>query len=144
MPDRLCKKGKFDANDLKTVREAFRIIGIGQDSIHIESDWHYVNINGAVEIQPLLFDCRGALDTPSWIVRDVSNPSSGEPCSCGVMTRGGEVGTYAGLDEAIAAAVAELVRQKVLANLRTASGETASAQKSLKFPNDFIRHSLHT
>jgi len=148
MQTRICKKGKFEEKDLKSIQEAIRAAGLDPAAVIIESDWHFVNINKVVEIQPVLFDCRGLLDTPSWIVRRRDDSVAGEPCSCGVMTRGGEIGTYIDLQEAIAAAIAELVRLKVLAQLHHAP-ETASSEKTpattgaIHYPNDFIRHSLH-
>ena len=148
MNDKACKKGKFGAADLKQIQEAIRLAGLDRDMVVIESDWHFVNINHAVEIQPVLFDCRGELDSPSWVVRNVADASSLEPCSCGVMERGGEIGKYQHLDGAIAAAIAEVVRLKVMAGLQhSVPASAGSHSDTLHLPksckNDFIRHSLH-
>ncbi len=147
MHTRICQKGKFEEKDLKSIQEAIRAAGLDPAAVIIESDWHFVNINKVVEIQPVLFDCRGLLDTASWIVRRRDSSVADEPCSCGVMTRGGEIGTYNDLQEAIATAVAEVVRLKVLAKLHYtqegASDKTSVTDNPIHYPNDFIRHSLH-
>ena len=148
MNDKACKKGKFEAADLRQIQEAIHLAGLDRDMVVIESDWHFVNINHTVEIQPVLFDCRGEVDAPSWVVRSVADASTLEPCSCGVMERGGEIGKYPRLDEAIAAAIAEVVRLKVMTGLQSSALSSAdSHMATLHLPklckNDFIRHSLH-
>ena len=147
MNKRACRKGKFDAADLRQIKEAIHLAGLDHDMIAIESDRHFVNINHAVEIQPVLFDCKGQLDAPSWVVRSVKDAAL-EPCACGVMERGGEIGNYTSLPEAIAAAISEVVRLKVLAGLlesnQTFNSDHAAALHMLNpCKNDFIRHSLH-
>jgi hypothetical protein len=129
MHTRACKNGEFTGADLDVVQAAIRLAGLDARSLVIKSGKHYLNINNSVEIQPLLFDCRGLLDTPSWIVRYSGDTASSELCSCGVTVRGGEIGTYTGVREAIAAAVAEVVRFKLLAELprSAASSEAANS-----------------
>ena len=148
MHNRRCQKGQFEEQDINTIHEAIFLAGLDAGSIAVESDRNFVNIDNSVEIQPVLFDCRGALETPSWIVRSLTNPAASEPCSCGIMTRGGEVGTYTVLRDAIAAAIAEVVRLKVMANLQdprdsSADAGVPAAHLPKLFQNDFIRHSLH-
>lgn len=146
MTHRACSKGKFEKADLELIREAIHLAGLDRDILTIDSSWNFVNINDLVEIQPVLFDCQGTVNAPTWTVRRLNDPHT-EPCSCGVMMRGAEIGTYTTLPEAVAVAVAEVVRLKMLAALERCEHPAAAQEhphfKLNRFSNDFIRRSLH-
>ena len=139
------RKREFQEKEISFVREAIAKSGLKA----ITPVWspHSVQFNGVAEIQPVLFDCRGLLDAPCWIVRRISVPGGARTCSCGTLVREAAEGTHGSLKEAVAAAMAEIVRSRVLANIADCSEpilrERPSGQPAA-CSNDFITHCVHT
>jgi len=141
------RKRVFQENEVTFIQEAIRASGLDPDSITLAWDPHWVTFNRAVEIQPVLFDCRGALDTPCWVVRRSSAPETEEVCSCGALGREAATGTYGSLKVAVAAAIAEIVRLRVLANIADSSNPVLRerpAGQPAPCCNDFITHCVHS
>lgn len=117
-----CQKGEFDQEALALVMEAVRAGAEAScsKSMSVEMGAHFISIDDCVEIQPLLFDCRGLLQAPSFVVRRIDALSSRE-CECGEMLRGSEIGNTATLPEAVAIAVSEALRRKILERLENFS-----------------------
>jgi hypothetical protein len=109
------RKREFNEEEAAFIHKALRISEV--DTISLVWNPHCVRFNGVVEIHPALFDCRGLLDTPCWIVRRLSAAEGPQACSCGALVREAAAGTYGSLKTAVAAAIAEVVRLRVLANL---------------------------
>jgi hypothetical protein len=114
-----CQKGEFDQEALALVREAVRAgaEGVSAQSMSVEVGPHFISIDQCVEIQPLLFDCRGLLRAPSFVIRRMDDVSLSKPCECGEVTRGSEIGNTTSLCEAVALAVSEALRRKILFRL---------------------------
>ena len=115
------RKREFNEKEVTLIHEAIRASGLDPGSITVAWDTHWVRFDRAVEIQPILFDCRGLLDTPCWTVQRFSAPESHQACSCGELVRDAATGTYGSLKTAVAAAIAEVVRLRVLENLADSS-----------------------
>ena len=111
------------------------------ESITLDWEPHSVQFNRVVAIYPVLFDCRGSLDTPCWNVRRTAAPESSRTCECGELVREAATGTYGSLKTAVAAALAEVVRRRVLENIADSS-EPISKERPAGQPapchNDFI------
>jgi len=144
------RKREFHEKEVAFIKDAVLASGLDPASIDLAWDPHAVVLNGAVEIQAVLFDCRGLLDTPCWSVRRFAPSESGQPCSCGALARESADGTYGSLKAAVAAALAEMVRSRVLANLTDFAEPVPPIlkQRSDTVPpasgNDFITQCVHT
>ncbi len=109
------RRREFDATETTFIHEAIRASGM--DAITPVWGPHSVSFNRVVELYPVLFDCRGALNTPCWIVNRLAAAEGPQACSCGELVREAATGTYGALKAAVAAALAEVVRLRVLANI---------------------------
>lgn len=129
------------------IKEAVLASGLDPASISVESHPHSVKFDGLVEIQPALFDCRSVLNTPCWIVSCSVRPEQAQACSCGSLVREARTGVYGSLKTAIASAMAEVVRARVLTQIPD-SADTILSARPAEQPgptcNDFISHCLHT
>jgi hypothetical protein len=143
------RKREFHEKEVSFIQDAIRASGLDPASIDLAWDSHAVTLNGVVEIQAVLFDCRGLLDTPCWSVHRFVAADAAQPCSCGALVRESADGTYGSLRAAIAAALAETVRSRVLANLTDSSEpilkERPGSPDALPptSENDFITHCVH-
>jgi len=141
------RKREFQENEVTFIKEAIGVSGLDPASITLAWDPHCVNFNRVVEIQPVLFDCRDALDTPCWLVRRSATAESAPTCACGELVREAATGTYGSLKTAVAAALAEVVRSRVLANIADTSEpilKERPAGQPAPSRNDFITHCVHT
>jgi len=142
------RKREFHEKEVAFIQEAIVASGLDPTSIDLAWDAHSVVLNGVVEIQAVLFDCRGLLDTPCWSVRRFVQADAGHACSCGALVRESADGTYGSLKAAIAAALAETVRSTVLANLPADFSEPIPKERPASdLPatsgNDFITQCVH-
>jgi len=141
------RKREFDAKEISLIGDAIRASGLDAASVPLTWEPHRVQLDNVVELLPVLFDCRGPLETRCWIVRRLAAQCAPEACSCGILVRESASGTYGSLRTAVASALAEVVRARVLDNIPDAGEvipkarqmETASAA-----PNDFITDCIHT
>lgn len=135
------RKREFNPSEITFVQEAICLSGLDPVTIKLEWDPHMVSLNGAVEIHAVLFDCRGLLDTPCWLVRRLSAGAGAQACGCGELVREAATGTYGSLKTAVAAAIAEVVRLRVLENTtdpsQTILKERTEEQQAC-CQNDFI------
>ncbi|HEX4085711.1 MAG TPA: hypothetical protein VHY22_12415 [Chthoniobacteraceae bacterium] len=99
------------------IQQAVRASGLPEGSVELDWEPHAVKFNGAVELQAVLYDCRGLLGTPCWTVRRLASPEPAMPCTCGALVREGADGTYGSLRAGVAAALGELVRLRVFDSL---------------------------
>jgi len=139
------RKRKFQEKEISFIQDAIRNAGL--DGITPVWDPHGVQFNGVVEVQPVLFDCRGSLDTPCWIVHRFPASEKAQTCACGQLVREAATGTYGSLKEAVAAALAEIVRARVLTKLADCSEpilKERPAGQTAACCNDFITHCVHT
>ena len=139
------RKREFQQEEVAFINEAIRISEV--DTISVVWNPHSVRFNGGVEIHPVLFDCRASLNTPCWIVRRLSAGEGPQACSCGELVREAVAGTYGSLKTAVAAAIAEVVRLKVLANLVDFSQpilKERTADQPVACHNDFITQCVRT
>lgn len=135
------RKREFNTKELTFIPDAIRASGMDPASITLVWDPYSVSFNRVVEIHPVLFDCRGSLDTPCWIVRRLSALEGPQACSCGELVREAATGTYGSLKSAVAAALAEVVRLRVLANIADSSEpilKERPAGQPAPCHNDFI------
>jgi len=141
------RKREFDAKEISLIGEAIRASGLDAASIPLTWLPHAVQFDGIVEILPVLFDCRGPLETRCWIVRRFAAQAAPEACSCGILVREAASGTYGSLRTAVASALAEVVRARVLDSVADAGDVTLKARKAEPAPaahNDFISDCIHT
>ncbi len=116
MRTRTRKKSGFNKADLALVQAAIRLAGVDLHLLAIKSGKDFLNIDDTIEIHPL-----SLLGTRCWIVRLPAGTAFPGPCSCGATHRG-EIGTYTNKSEAVAAAIAEVIRLKLLADLQRGTG----------------------
>jgi len=133
------RKREFHEKEVAFIQEAICASGLHA----ITPVWNpdSVGFNRVVEIRPVLFDCRGSLDTPCWIVRRSSASEGSQACSCGELVREAATGTYGSLKAATAAALAEVVRLRVLANIADSSEpilKERPTDRPVPCHNDFI------
>ena len=139
------RKREFQEKEISFVQEAISKSGL--EGVTPVWTRHSVQFNGVVELQPVLFDCRGLLDTPCWTVRSMATPEAAQTCSCGALVREVATGSYGSLKAAVAAAMAEIVRSRVLANIADTSEpilKERPAGQPAPSRNDFITHCVHT
>lgn len=135
------RKREFHQNEITFVQEAICLSGLDPVTIKVEWDPQMVSLNGSVEIHAVLFDCRGLLDTPCWLVRRLAAAEGAQACSCGELVREAAAGTYGSLRTAVAAAIAEVVRLRVLSNTADPSEpilKERTAEQPAPCHNDFI------
>lgn len=142
------RQREFLEKEVTYIQEAIRASGLDSASIDLAWNPHSVVLNRAVELQAVLFDCRGLLDTPCWSVRRFAQAETPQACSCGALVRESSDGTYGSLKAAVAAALAETLRAGLLANLTDFSEpilkEQSAAAQPAPAPNDFITQCLHS
>ena len=138
----IARKREFHDREITFIEEAIRASGVDPGSITLAWDSRWVHFNRVVEIYPILFECpRGSADIPCWIVRRSSLPEGPQTCSCGELVREAATGTYGSLKTAVAAAIAEVVRLRVLANIADCSEivlKDRPAGQPAPCHNDFI------
>jgi hypothetical protein len=135
------RKREFDTKEVTFIQEAIGASGLDPASIDLVWESSSVNINRVVEVHPVLFDCRGLLNTPCWLVSRLSASEGPQACSCGELVREAATGTYGSLKTAIAAALAEVVRLRVLTNITDHSQpilKERPADQPAPCSNDFI------
>lgn len=136
------------------IEEAIRISGLHPESVPVVWNLHSVQIGNLVEIQAVLFDCRGLLDTPCWIVNRMAMPEPPQACSCGALARescsgtyGSLSGTYGSIRGAVATALAEIVRARVMAAPPETSDPLLTARTAEPIHagcSDFISHCIYS
>jgi hypothetical protein len=139
------RKREFDEKEVTFIKEAILNSGLDEEFITLAWGRHSVDFNRVVEIQPVLFDCRGQLDTPCWIVHRAPASEGSKVCACGELVREAADGAYGSLKAAVAAAIGETVRATVLANIPD-SPQTILKERPAGQPtpcNDFITHCVH-
>jgi hypothetical protein len=144
------RKREFHDEEVAFIKEAVKASGLDPSSIDLTWNPYSVVLNRAVEIQAVLFDCRGLLNTPCWSVHRFAVYGGPQACSCGALVREAADGTYGSLKAAVAAAIAEIARSRVLALLRDFSepiiqrDELLPEDRPQPAPNDFITQCLHS
>ena len=144
------RKRKFQEKEVSFIQEAILKSGLEPESIIPVWNPYWVNFNGVVEIQPVLFDCRGSFDTPCWIVSRTATLENAPTCACGELVRESATGTHGSLKAAVAAALAEIVRSRVMVAIADCSEPILKerperpAGQPAACCNDFITHCVHT
>lgn len=129
------------------IREAIFASGINPESVAVKWEPNLVRFDDFVEIQPAMFDCRNLLNTPCWIVSCAVKPDQARACSCGSLVREARTGVYGSLKTAVASAMAEIARARVLTTIPDTSDTILNARPDEVAPqtcNDFIAHCAHT
>jgi hypothetical protein len=140
------RQRKFHEKEVSLIEEAIRMSGLHPESVPVVWDTHSVLIGKVVEVQAVLFDCRGLLDTPCWIVSRTAMPEPPEACSCGALARESCSGTYGSLKAAVATALAEIVRKRVMSALPESSDPILKARTAEPIHagcSDFISHCIY-
>lgn len=141
------RKREFQESERTFIVDAIGASGLDPKSIELSWTLHSVSLNGAVELLPVLFDCRGMLDTPCWLVRRTPPVETSQPCSCGALVRDAASGVYGSLRSAVAASLGEAVRSAVLQKIADPAGGILKERldgPAPASPNDFIAHCVHT
>jgi len=141
------RKREFHEKEIAFINDALRVSGLDSSSITAAWEPHWVTFNGIVRIEPVLFDCHGWLDTPCWIVRRISTPDSSQTCACGQLVRDAVTGSYGTLREAVATAIGEVVRSRVLAAIPDSAEpifKERHAGQQAPGCNDFMTHCMHS
>ena len=136
----------FHQKEVTLIKEGLQASVLGPASITTEWYPHAVRFDGLVEIQPALFDCRSVLNTPCWIVSSAVKPEQAHACSCGSPVREARTGVYGSLKTAIASAMAEVVRARVLTQIPDSADSILNARPAgqpASSCNDFITHCVH-
>ena len=139
------RQREFHEREVTLIREG--VLASGLEPISIELQPRLVLLDGSVEIQPALFDCRGALNTPCWIVSCTAKQERAQNCSCGSLVREARTGVYGSLKTAIASAMAEIVRARILAQIPDSPDAVLNArpaEQPAATCNDFITHCVHS
>jgi hypothetical protein len=138
------RQSSFDAAESRLVHEAIRESGLG--GLTLTLDRESARLNGEIEIRPAIFDCRRQLDTRCWVVQRLTGAHGARTCSCGALARTGAEGTYGSLPAAMAAALGEVVRLRVLAHLADPADSISAERPATPAVchNDFITQSVHT
>lgn len=129
------------------IQKAIRASGLLPGSVNVDWDPNAVTLNRSVKIEAVLFDCRGLLDTACWTVRCMVAAESSRACCCGALAREVEAnGTYGSLRTAAAAALAELVRMRVLAGVPDSSQTIKKERPPMPAVSgsDFITDCVHS
>ena len=141
------RQREFHDKEIPLIEEAIRISGLHPESVPVVWNLHSVQIGNLVEIQAVLFDCRGLLDTPCWIVNRMAMAEAPQACSCGALARESCSGTYGSLRGAVATALAEIVRARVMAALPETSDPLVterSAEPIHAGCSEFISHCIYS
>jgi len=141
------RQREFHDKEITLIREAVLASGLDPSSITLEWEAHVVRFDGLVEIHPALFDCRSVLNTPCWIVECRVKPEQARACSCGSLVREARTGVYGSLKTAVASAMAEVVRARVLTQIPDSSDTILNgrpAEQPAPTCHDFISHCLHS
>jgi len=137
------RQSGFDATENTLAHEAIRESGLG--GVTLALDRHSARLNGEIEIRPAIFDCRGQLDTHCWVVRRLTGTRENRTCSCGALARNGAEGTYGSLMAAMAAALGEVVRLRVLAHVAGPADSILEERPATAAAchSDFITNCVH-
>jgi hypothetical protein len=138
------RKRPFQDKEITFIEDAIKASGL--TATELQWTAASVKFNNAVELQAVLYDCRGPLETSCWSVRRLAVVQEAQPCSCGAIVRESADGTFGSLKTAVAAALAELVRSRVLASMPEGSEpilKVRPANPAAAGENDFITQCVH-
>jgi len=139
----LTRQRTIHENEIDFIDEAVRTSGLPGGSVELEWEPHSVTFNGKIELHAVQYDCRALLGTACWTVRRVGATEPFQSCSCGALARESADGTYGSLRTAVAAALGELVRLKILESFPETKPEIPrdrpEAAAANHPPNDLLR-----
>jgi len=142
------RKRELLEKEIAFIKDAVHSSGLDPALINLKWAPQSVVFDHVVELQPVLFDCRGLLDTACWLLRRFAPAGDGsDACMCGSLVRGTADGTYSSLKAAMAAALAEVLRSRLLATLPDSAEpihKRSQADRPETPPNDFITQCVHT